>query len=453
METFAFVDTNLLLHYQLFTDVDWHKQLGVADVTLVLAPVVLSEVDDHKWSGARREKARAKSVIKKVLSLGLSSTPVRLRPGVQATALDEEPSDALLAQHRLQPRSNDDRLLGSFLQFRDEHPQARVLILSADGGLSTKARSRKIELVVPDDVLALPDEPDDTERELEKTRRELAEAKSVMPDLCLTFGEGNKHGQFEVSLVRDFDETTLRSLLDAWRKRYPHAEASPQSIVGPGGQEISFRMFEGLPGYTTPEQAKKYNDYVDRVFVKYEVYLSAWPALVNEHRRTLSFTPVLENRGTTPADAVDVQLWTDAPGVWLEKVENPPLPPGIPKARSGLDAILRGPILSASYIDRMADLGVRSMYDNEDGPNISDDAPNPRVHYSAKRVKHHVRCKLPEVYFRFESDEAVRSFRINVRLVAANIRKPQDDALHVEIERAAPGAPPPPPEPNEEQEE
>ena len=60
----------------------------MADVTLVLAPVVVSEVDDHKWSGARREKARAKSVIKKVLSLGLSSTPVRLRPGVQALALD-----------------------------------------------------------------------------------------------------------------------------------------------------------------------------------------------------------------------------------------------------------------------------------------------------------------------------------------------------------------------------
>ena len=140
METFAFVDTNLLLHYQLFTEVDCHKQLGVADVTLILAPVVVSEVDEHKWSGARREKARAKSVTKKLLSLGLSSTPVRLRPGVQALALDEEPSDALLAQHRLHARSNDDRLLASFLKFRDERPQARVLIISADGGLPFRVR-------------------------------------------------------------------------------------------------------------------------------------------------------------------------------------------------------------------------------------------------------------------------------------------------------------------------
>jgi hypothetical protein len=452
METFAFVDTNLLLHYQLFTEVDWHKQLDVPEVTIVFAPAIVSEVDDHKWSGARREKARAKSVIKKMLSVGLSSTPVRLRPGVRAMTLDEEPSDAFLAQHRLQVRSNDDRLLASFLKFRDEHPQARVLILSADGGLSTKARSRKIELVVPDDSLELPDEADDTERELEKIRRELAEARSVTPDLRLTFGEGSTHREFQVHLVHNLDEGTLKILLDAWQSRYPHAEASPQSLIGPGGRAISLSMFEGLPGYTTPAQAKEYNDHVDRVFVKYEAYLRAWPALVNERRRTLKFTPVLENLGTAPADDIDVQLWTDAPGVWLEKVESPLLPPGIPKGRSGLDSILRSPILSASYMDRMTDLGIRSIYQNEDGPNVLGEVPDQRVQYGVKRVKHHVPCELSEVYFRFASDEAIRSFAINVRLVAANIRRPKDDALHIEIRRAATSAPPPPPEPDEEQE-
>jgi len=64
-----------------------------------------------------------------------------------------------------------------------------------------------------------------------------------------------------------------------------------------------------------------------------------------------------------------------------------------------------------------------------------------------------VPCELRAVYFRFESNEAVRSFPIKVRLVAANIRKPKDDALHVEIERAAPSAPPLPPEPDEEEDD
>jgi hypothetical protein len=76
VQVFVFVDTNVLLHYQFFDVVDWSAQLGVAHVTLVSAPVVLSELDRHKWAGSRREKARAKSVLKTIDSFGL---PIRRR--------------------------------------------------------------------------------------------------------------------------------------------------------------------------------------------------------------------------------------------------------------------------------------------------------------------------------------------------------------------------------------
>ena len=86
VSVFTFIDTNVLLHYDFFADVDWAAQLGVDDVKLVFAPVVLSELDRHKWSGSRREKARAKAVLKKLDSLGLSTTPVTVRTGVAAMA-------------------------------------------------------------------------------------------------------------------------------------------------------------------------------------------------------------------------------------------------------------------------------------------------------------------------------------------------------------------------------
>ena len=53
MEVFAFIDTNVLLHYRFFRDVDWAAALDEPEVVLVLAPVVLSELDDHKWSGVK----------------------------------------------------------------------------------------------------------------------------------------------------------------------------------------------------------------------------------------------------------------------------------------------------------------------------------------------------------------------------------------------------------------
>ena len=203
MHAFVFDDTNVLLHYQFFDEVDWHAQLGVTSVTLVFAPVVLAELDRHKWSGSRREKARARSVLKKIAALGLSTTPVSLRPGVDAMALDAEPPDALFAQHRLHPQAGDDRLLASLLGFCEERPGSRVMILSADTGLGVKARSRRIEIVAPADSLELPDEPDDVQRELEKTRRELVEVKGAAPELALTFGDANTHATSRCALSRN----------------------------------------------------------------------------------------------------------------------------------------------------------------------------------------------------------------------------------------------------------
>ena len=60
MRVFAFVDTNVLLHYRFFRDVDWAEELGADEATLVFAPVVVEELDEQKWAGTRRARARAK---------------------------------------------------------------------------------------------------------------------------------------------------------------------------------------------------------------------------------------------------------------------------------------------------------------------------------------------------------------------------------------------------------
>ena len=56
MQVYAFIDTNAPLHYSFFRDVDWAAVVGVRKVVLVFAPVVLTELDHHKWSGSRRER-------------------------------------------------------------------------------------------------------------------------------------------------------------------------------------------------------------------------------------------------------------------------------------------------------------------------------------------------------------------------------------------------------------
>jgi hypothetical protein len=446
MAVFVFIDTNVLLQYRLFDEVDWAKELGVPQLTLVFTPIVFTELDKFRWGGTRRQRDRSRAVVKKLNALALSITPVTVRKGVDAIGLDTEPADAVFAQHRLERQSADDCLLASYYAFREEHCDDRTLILSADSGLKPKARSRRIELVAPADTLELPDEPDEVERELQKMRRELAEAKSAAPDLSLTFGDAATHARFDVQFVKEIDYRTRENLLEAWRKKYPHTTAT-DAILALGGKEYALGSLVGVPGYMSEKDATEYNAGVDKMFERYEAFVRSWHATVNARSRILPFNLVLENEGTAPATDIDVQVWTDAAGVWSEEAPKPPRVPALRKRKDPFATIARMP-----YMDKIASLRV-PIAGNEDGPNISGEGSDQRVQYAIKRVMHHVPCELPPVYFQFDADDVVGSFTVNVRLVAANIRMPKTAALNVEVHLWDPVEPPLPPEPGADEDQ
>ena len=111
----------------------------------------------------------------------------------------------------------------------------------------------------------------------------------------------------------------------------------PDQVEWLGGT-ISLSGFAGLPGFISAEDAKKHNVEIDLVFRKYEEYLEVWPSIVNRYRRSVELKFVLENSGGAPADDVHLKLWTEADGVWLEELPNPPIPPTMPKRRDLFDA-------------------------------------------------------------------------------------------------------------------
>ncbi len=180
---------------------------------------------------------------------------------------------------------------------------------------------------------------------------------------------------------------------------------------------------------------RKHHATIDRVFKEYEQYLRDWPSVVNRHRRSLKLTFVLDNAGTAPADSVHVRFWTEADGVWLEELPDVPQLPAMPKRRGPFDLgfDFRAPLYNATHLPQLD----RDM----EGPTITDDEPK-QVKFWMKRVMHHLPVKLPAVHFQFRADESVKSFGINYQLVAANIRKPKTNVLHVKLSMAAPMAPP-----------
>ena len=441
VRAFVFPDTNIFLHFQFFDEVDWSAHLGVDTVTLVLTQAVLSELDEKKWSGTRREKARAQKLLKRLDALDLSTTPVGLRQGVSVMALDSEPENELFAQHRLSAQIVDDRLVAAVLEFKNA-VNDRVVILSDDTGLRIKAKGRRLDVLDPPESLRSEEEPDETERELAKTKRELAEARSAVPELRLSFEAGGDHIQLDWRPVADFDPAELSQLLREWRERHPRVSGQGDVRL-PNGTVISASLFAGVQGYRSAEDAATRNAQIERVFAEYEAYLRAWPETLNAFGRTIQFQLVLENDGTGPAEDVDVRLTTDAPGAWHEERPEVASPPAVPRERGRFDFLY-----SDVLRPKMPDIHLPDLrrYDEPiDGPNISNDDDSPaEVHWTVKRAKHLVPVALPAVYFQFNSTAEVSSFNVKVRLLAANMRKPRTSSLHVEIvvgERRKPPSP------------
>lgn len=437
---YAFVDTNLLMQFQFFRDVDWPNLLDATHVVLVVTPAVLGEIDHFKHNGTKRQKNRARAVSNAFDELELSDELVPVRAGVAIMAIADEPDSATFEKYRLQPDVKDDRLLAALIEFRDRLPDDTVVLVTDDTNLRVKARPRKIPVSKPDESLRLADEPDETERQLAAANRELATLRSSAPTLRATLA-GQSHMEFTVQLVNPLPDEQVATLLKAWRKRYPRVEPTVDTLEGPGGLSASLRQFGQMYGfgYVSEEEAEKRNKARDAIFENYAQYLKVWHGIVNQRRRTLKLPLVLENDGTVPADDVHVAFWTEASGVWLERPPKRPRPPALLKARDPLDL---------TYRPFMPDVDLAGMRADPDleGPEIVTVTP-PEVRYWARRVKHGVACDLPVVHFSFEASDDVASFAIQYRINAGNVREPVKGQIGIKVATPGPVDPPEPPSP------
>lgn len=421
----VFVDTNIFLHFSFFRDIDWCAELKTRKVTLVLAPVILDELDDKKRDGTRRDKERAKTVLRALTELHLATEPATLRAGVTVEALDDEPDDGFFASLRLRPRNGDDRLLATTLAFKTQRPEARVVILSDDTGLGIRGPRRGVDVLALSESLRLADEPDEAERELEAMRRENVALKNATPKLRLRF-EGGAHMELTTALATPWEPAKRRALLAQWRKKHPRVSGQADRISLPGGQTMALSDFQDSLGGRSAADAASRNVVIEAAFREYETYLDAWPAQVNAVRRCIEIRVVMENNGSAFAQDVHLILRTDAPGIWREDLPEIERPPAPSRERNPYDFLAR------PYVPSIDFPAPASREAPIDGPNIREDDPS-EVEYTVRRVKHHVPCELPVVYFHFASDADVASCAIEYQLVAANIPKPQKGALNVRI--------------------
>lgn len=178
---YLFLDTNIFIHFIGFEDIPWKTLLDTDDdVTIVLASIIIREIDGHKDSSKGRVKNKARKISEKLNHILLSGQTSRI-PLVycKETPIKDTEKDIFDLS------VNDDRFLLNILH--SSFPKENVYVVSNDTDLLLKAKDLDLNILRMDDTYRSSEEPTEEEKELKKVKEELARWTARLPDPKVLF--------------------------------------------------------------------------------------------------------------------------------------------------------------------------------------------------------------------------------------------------------------------------
>jgi hypothetical protein len=430
-------DTNFFLHFRPLNETDWCELLQASSVELKIAPVVTRELEEQKTlNPARKLRERADKALR-LLHGYLRQNQVR--DGVTLEFLISEPNTETAVARGLNLRVNDDRLVGTLLLYRAEHPEVPCVLVTDDLALTVKATHYQIQLAPPGDALRLPIEPDVLERKNKQLEAELLRYKSREPDLDVLFKGGVKHVRFKLPRPSDGApdlETTIQSRLSAAIAKCPLVELrTQQDSEGIAAKNSPFaEIAESIQQATAGLQAfgrqfyEEYNTRARAYYRDYEKYLRNTIAFQTLATRTIQLNLVLANTGTCPAEDIHVLLHFPD-GFTLYDEEHPPKEPKEPAAPSKEMNLFP----NVSLLSGFPDIRIPQPRD----PTL------PRIRktnsydvtFEYEKLQHGFVWTFTPLHAAFDSWESATSFSIDYTVHAGNLMDEQSGQLGVVIDK------------------
>lgn len=429
----VFPDTNYFLHFKSIDQVDWCTVLGAESVMIVIAPVVLRELNTKKDIGyTKKLRQRAASALRRLDAFLDQPRPIRIRSGVELTFCEKDPSIDFKTA-RLNDKLADDWLVATVLEYRNEFSHDLVVVVSNDVGLRVKTGAQKIQIVKMPDDYALPDESDPIEVENRELQKKLANLQNKEPKLRLAFEDGSDHIEVTFRKPPVISEEEISQMMMNVRVANP-LEAKPESYSG----------LDLARGGIGPADIDRHNIRLRKFYSDYEDYLRLINTFEAFKGRCFIFDLKLANDGFAPAEDIDVYLHIPDGPVVVEDPNTLPSEPKEPKPP--------GPLRSA--IQEAMQAQVESLHETmnrlSSTPLISLPTPSatralvPRnvsaatirrtksfeIHFNVGEVKHNFDEEFEPILLFYESWDAISSFTIKYRLLAGNVGYPVEDKLH-----------------------
>ena len=145
---YLFLDTNIFIHFKYYDQIPW-QEIVKDEYKIVIAPIVLDELDKYKTNTDKKNTKRVKNILSKIEKEYQKDNSLIL---VNLST----PKDKTYEKFELSKNQPDHALLAAILEFEDQHENDGVILISNDTGARIRARSLDISLVELDEEFLLP---------------------------------------------------------------------------------------------------------------------------------------------------------------------------------------------------------------------------------------------------------------------------------------------------------
>ncbi len=448
MHKIIFLDTNIFLHYQPFTQINWLEIVNAKTATIVIPPVTIRELNKHKDSHPRFQiKKRAGDTIQKLSELLDIGTTARISDNVSVLFEDRDPTIDFVA-HQLNFNIQDDHLIASILLNKQERIGDYIVLITSDLGLAlvSKAGRQGINTQKMPVNFRIPEEPDPSESKVRQLEQQIRELNSRTPNLSLVYENGEQHAAFKLPQPRSLEQTEINLKINELKVKYPKRskagenDQTNQSISIP--ESLSRIAAMSLMGAIPEEEIARYNEEVENYLSGYASFILRKNDYENLKRRTISLDLALANDGTSPAEDIDIYLHFPD-GFLLSEEDELPKPPAPPKQpvepMTQMQQLARSMqynqmVPLSSYFNSASNVSP-VLPENVSGPSIKR-TNSYEVQVHVQKIKHNLQLPLDPLFVTFDSYKTASSFNIDYRILAANIPREVTGSMHIIIEKA-----------------
>jgi hypothetical protein len=413
----------------------------VKDVVIVIAPIIIRELNKHKdFPKSPKIRDRARDALKSLDSWSEQTAPIWIRDSVE---LQFRVRDPLIdyASNNLSRDISDDQLIASMIEHRNEHPDCALNIVTADLGLKLKAKAHDLSAVRLPADLKLTDEPLEAEKKIRELQSELMRLQSRIPALKLAFTTGDNLLKVKLKSKAMLTPGNVSHSINVLRDKYPEIVDS-QRNENPGSSSALASLAAALSwgSRISAEDAERYNKSLGEFFSAYEKYLFALNDFQCELALTVKLEIMLRNDGTCPAEDIDIFMHFPNGFSLLAEHELPkeptaPKPPTRPRtmaeqiADPGFGRTFLG---SYNLAPRIPDYKLPTQR-NVSHPSIRR-TNSYDVNIGITRAKHGLLEPLEPMYLVFDSFQDAVPFKIEYSIYAENLPEPVTGELHVVVE-------------------